>query len=297
MFVKAIEKVGEFTRPIHTISRTYGSNVVLPGAATLFFINEFGHAITCKHVADIIVGAKKINQTYNKFKGERASIPQTNKYNRKLKDLEKNYGYNQDVTAQIKNNFINCIDKMSAFVVEVHPSEDLALIKFEGFEKLLYKNYATFVKYSSSIKQGKMLCRLGYPFPEFSNFKYNSDADDLEWVGEGKQDTPRFPIEGMVTRNFIDKNKKIVGIELSTPGLRGQSGGPLFDQEGFIYGMQSMTHHLHLGFDIKEKEIREGNRTRKVSNYPFLHLGKCVHADVIKDFLKEKNIKFYESEQ
>jgi hypothetical protein len=34
-------------------------------------------------------------------------------------------------------------------------------------------------------------------------------------------------------------------LEMSTLGLMGQSGGPLFDTEGKICGMQFATNHLH----------------------------------------------------
>lgn len=139
------------------------------------------------------------------------------------------------------------------------------------------------------------MCRLGYPFPEFTNFKYNEETDDIEWTSEGKKDTPRFPINGMITRRLVNADGTVHGIEISTPGLRGQSGAPLFDEDAVVYGMQSQTHHLHLGFDIKDKEIREGSKIKKVSNHPFLHLGNCVHVDIIKSFLKQHNIKFYEN--
>ena len=56
-------------------------------------------------------------------------------------------------------------------------------------------------------------------------------------------ETPRFPIEGMLTRHIMHGNE-IAGIELSTPGLRGQSGGPLFNSEGLVCGMQSGTNHF-----------------------------------------------------
>ena len=81
---------------------------------------------------------------------------------------------------------------------------------------------------------------------------------------------------------------------MSTPGLRGQSGGPLFDTTGLIYGMQSATSHLHLGFDIEDHEVLVNGRKRRVSNYPFLNVGRCVHVDVIKAFLREKGVTFYE---
>ncbi|MBC7511199.1 MAG: serine protease, partial [Ferruginibacter sp.] len=67
MFENAIEKISGFTRPLHTISRTYGG-LIIPGSATFFFVNEAGVAITCKHVASQIPSADNINATYLKFK-------------------------------------------------------------------------------------------------------------------------------------------------------------------------------------------------------------------------------------
>jgi hypothetical protein len=98
----------------------------------------------------------------------------------------------------------------------------------------------------------------------------------------------------MLTRNLIDAGK-VFGIELSTPGLKGQSGGPLFNEQGLICGMQSMTNHLHLGFDMKNAEHKIGGKTIKVTNQPFLHVGHCIHADVIKEFLTANSIRFYEA--
>lgn len=296
MFVDAIEKVAGYTRGLHTITREYGNNVAIPGAATLFFVNELGCAITCKHVAVLIAQVDQVNNNFQKFKNERDALTGSGgKYKKKLRELEQKYKYTDGITIQIKNTFMNCVDKMTGFEVYLHPTDDVAIIKFQGFEKLPYKGYATFLKDASYIKQGKFLCRLGFPFPEFSNFGYNEEKDDIEWTGDGKKDTPRFPIEGMITRGILDANGAKKGIEMSTPGLRGQSGGPLFDQNGVVYGMQSSTHHLHLGFDIKDKEIREGSKIKKVSNHPFLHLGNCVHVDIIKSFLKEKEFKYYEN--
>ena len=83
---------------------------------------------------------------------------------------------------------------------------------------------------------------------------------------------------------------------MSTPGLRGQSGGPLFDDKGTVYGMQFSTKHLHLGFDLINKEILVENKPIKISDYSFLHLGQCVHVDVIKEFLKEKSVSFHETD-
>lgn len=293
MFENAIETVAAFTRPIHTILRTYTGKKIIPGSATLFFINNEGYAITCKHVTDLLVSSEKINQTYAAFKKERDNIPKDGKFKTRLKGLEIKYNYSAGTVIQIKNTFLDCVDTMSGFTSHTHPKADLAILKFNDYKKLHYTGYAKFLKDASKIKQGNFLCRLGFPFPEFTNFKYNEAADDIEWTTAETQSPPRFPIEGMVTR-FLAEAKQLYGIELSTPGLRGQSGGPLFNEKGIVYGMQFSTKHLHLGFDIIDKEILINNNTKKVSDYSFIHLGQCVHVNIIKDFLREKNISFYE---
>ena len=92
--------------------------------------------------------------------------------------------------------------------------------------------------------------------------------------------------------SVADANDRIIGLELSTPGLKGQSGGPLFDKEGVVCGLQSSTGSLPLGFDQVNREIMVHGKKKKVSNYPFLHLGICVHVDFIKRFLDENDVKY-----
>ncbi len=296
MFEPAIEKILQFTRPLHTISRTYGG-LVLPGTSTFFFVNDSGIAITCKHVLNLIPAADNINQNYLKFKAERDRIPNDGNYKKHLRGLEVKYKYNPETTVQLKNNFLNCFDKIEQIVCHAHPTLDLAILEFKGFDKIFYNSHAKFLKDSSTIKQGKYLCRIGYPFPEFNNFKHNPANDDIEWTNTGNPNSPSFPIDGIVTRFVGDANQNgIIGIEMSTPGLRGQSGGPLFDTEGRIYGMQFATNHLHLGFDMKDKELIHDGKKTKVSNSPFLHVGICVHVDKIKEFLREHKVNFTESE-
>ncbi|MEO6583042.1 MAG: serine protease, partial [Ferruginibacter sp.] len=272
MFIKAIEKVAAFTRPLHSILRSYGANKIIPGSATLFFINEHGYALTCKHVVEMLLAAENINNLHQQFKLERQKIANDGKFKANLKGLELKYKYTTETTIQLKNNFVDCVDSMSGFTVTVHPTFDLAIIKFNDFKSIHYRDCARFLKDMDSIQPGKMLCRLGFPFPEFNNFKYNETADDIEWSSEGLNHSPRFPIDGMVTR-FLAEQNKMYGIEMSTPGLRGQSGGPLFDEQGRVCGMQYSTKHLHLGFDLIEKEILVENKVKKVSDYSFLHLG------------------------
>ena len=296
MFQQAIEKVLQFTRPLHSISRTYGG-LLLPGSSTFFFVNDNGVAITCRHVAEMIPAAENINQHYLKFRAELNAVPKDNKFKRNLQGLELKYKYLPETTIQLKNNFLNCFDSIREITCHTHPTLDLAILEFKGFNKIFYTSHASFIKDSSKIKQGMSLCRIGFPFPEFNNFRHNPDTDDIEWTNTGNPNSPSFPIDGIVTR-FVASNitEGITGIEMSTPGLRGQSGGPLFDTNGTVYGMQFATYHLHLGFDLKDHEIISNGKKSKVTNSPFLHVGICVHADKIKAFLREKNISFSEAE-
>jgi S1-C subfamily serine protease len=296
MFISAIERVAQFTRPIHTIIRTYGGKQLVPGAATIFFVNKDGYAITCKHVAEMIASADTINKHFFNFKQERQQLQNNPKFKQLLKGLELKYKLQPDSTIQIKNNFVDAVDTMSGFTWHMHPTLDLAIIKFNDFGKIHYTDCAKFLKDGNQIKQGKFLCRLGFPFPEFSNFTFNNVTDDIEWTNTGVAVSPRFPIEGMVTRFLADQQQGLYGIEMSTPGLRGQSGGPLFDSNGTIYGMQFSTKHLHLGFDIEDKDILINNNIKKVTDYSFIHLGQCIHVNAIKDFLKQHQVEFFEED-
>lgn len=294
MFQHAIEQASAYTRPIHTIARTYGARQAVPGAATLFFVNNEGYAVTCKHVVEMLLSADSLAKKYNAFRAERNKLPRDGTYKRNLKGLELKYHYTPETRVQAKSIFIDCVDYMSGFTAHIHPQHDLAILKFNDYRALRYTGHAIFKKDTNQIKPGEHLCRLGFPFSEFSNFAYNEASDEIEWINEGVKASPRFPIDGMLTRFLADSNQ-VYGIEMSTPGLRGQSGGPLFNTDGIVYGMQFSTKHLHLGFDMVDKEIAVGGKTQRVSDYSFLHLGQCIHADIIKSFLAQHNVTYYEA--
>lgn len=287
MFVKAIQEVAGFTRAIHSISRNFGSQKAQRGAATLFFVNEEGWALTCKHVAQWIAQADAINRKFHQFQSESRGLS-----SQLAKTVANKLGLDDSKTSEMRITFVDCVDKIQNIRFVNHPEYDLSLIKIEGFEKLGVTQFPRFLKDNQQVQPGQMLCRLGFPFPEFSNFQLNLAKDQLEWTQAGQPRSPRFPLEGMVTRFLGDKKGKVHGIEMSTPGLRGQSGGPLFDSEGIVVGMQSRTKHLHLGFDIEEKEIVAHGKSKKVNDYSFIHLGECIHASAIKEFMDQQGVKY-----
>jgi hypothetical protein len=292
MFEKAIVKVNEFTRPLLSIMRFYESEKVIPGAATMFFVNNDGWALTCRHVAEQLIAAEQITKKYMDFKNELAFKPEKVAPKQWKHDLEKKYQYSKSMAVELKNRFINCVDVIN-FEIRLHKSYDIALIKFNNFHNLFVSHFPVFPKDTSSLVQGKSLCKIGYPFPEFTNYQYNKEQDQIDWNETGNPITPVFPLDGMVTRHLLGLPGEIMGFEMSSPGLRGQSGGPIFDENGIIWGMQFATNHLDLNFDINQTVLRDGNEV-KVSDHAFLNVGLGIHINVIKRFLVENSVKFIE---
>lgn len=86
--------------------------------------------------------------------------------------------------------------------------------------------------------------------------------------------------------------REILWIETSSPGLRGQSGGPVFDTKGRVWGIQSMTRHLPLGFS---PSIQKNGIT--VEENQFINLGWFVHIQAVMNFLDQHGITYYRAEE
>ena len=66
----------------------------------------------------------------------------------------------------------------------------------------------------------------------------------------------------------------------------GQSGGPIFDATGTVWGVQSHTSHLPLGFS---PGVPGGRPHEK--EHQFLNVGRGVHPATIVGVLKKSGIK------
>ncbi len=293
MFVDAIEKTAAFTRSIHMISRNYGAEAVQPHAATLFFVNADGWALTCAHVARVFRSSEQMKAKYDSFKHELAEIRKPGAAGQSQRELEANFEYSEGVQVELHVRFMGCVSGPLSVDIHLHPSADIALLKFHSFDRLMVDSFPVFPKDTTGLRQGLSLCRLGFPFPEFNNFAYDTAQDTIHWTETGRSASPRFPLDGMVTRHMLDASGEITGFEMSTPGLRGQSGGPAFDAEGKVWGMQSATRHLDLDFDVDLEVLRNG-LPQRVKESAFLHVGQCIHVNAMKAFMVEKNVEFQE---
>jgi hypothetical protein len=57
--------------------------------------------------------------------------------------------------------------------------------------------------------------------------------------------------------------------------------------------MQSATNHLDLNFDVDLEVYRDGVK-RHVKESAILHVGHCVHVNVLKDFMRQHIVDFNE---
>ena len=131
------------------------------------------------------------------------------------------------------------------------------------------------------------VCRLGYPFHDISA-EWSEPSHEFKLPPQAFP-VPAFALEGIVARFHRiaadDGSGEATFVETSTPGLRGQSGGPLLDVEGRVCGIQSHTTHLDLGFDA-----RYGVGDQIVTERQFLNVGAATHVADVVAFLAETNV-------
>lgn len=282
MFVKAIKDSISFTKQLRTIHRTYGSKEVHKSASTLMIINKEGWLLTAKHVAQNFNLANVLNKRYQDYQKAKSDALLSQK------EIESKFKYKPGVPIQLKNQFYGVFKGTpSGIKVIFHKTLDLALVKIEGDVEMLTNEYPLFSE--TEVEVGMMLCKLGYPFSEYTSIAYDDVQDDINFTQTGKQSSPYFPLDGMVTRK-IGNGEKVIGFEMSTPGIKGQSGGPVFDEQGVIYGMQSGTKSHDLDLRMK-KSIQTMDGPIDHTTYAFLNVGVVLSSKEIIAFLQENEVK------
>ena len=291
MFSNAYEIASDFTHPVIASMRHF-DNTIECGCGAFVIINQEGWIITVEHILRSFLAFKQHEVEIRDYKQKIATIKENTKLNvsqknKKIKKIKPNQKW------IINHSFWWGIDGVQVKDVIVLPEADLAIGRLEPFNPGLMKRYPIFKK-PEPLRPGTSLCKLGFPFHNITaTFDENLNSFNL---APGTLPMPRFPIEGIFTRNLIagltrDNKYEIKFIETSSPGLRGQSGGPIFDKNGTIWGIQSRTHHFELGF--KPKIIQKG---KEIEENQFLNVGLGIHPELIQKFLSGNGIKFNESD-
>jgi len=168
----------------------------------------------------------------------------------------------------------------------IDPLADVAVAQLDPAPVLPEGDYPLLRPAGEPVTVGLSVARMGYPFHN-APATYEAEVDNFR-IGEGAFPVPMFVAEGIVSRfrNEQREERHALFIETSSPGLRGQSGGPLFDTQGRICGIQSKTGHLDLGFDARY--IRDGE---EIVERQFMNVGLAAHVDGIVRLLGEQGVE------
>lgn len=285
MFAKACERVYKFTRPLIISTRTV-DGTVSSSCGTFIIINPEGWILTAGHLFDSFVkyqqDMKKIKEV-EEINARKASmaVPGT----MTLPDT-----IQPDPKWITNHSFWWGGDGLRITSVYVNREIDIALAKLDGFRPDMVQEYPIF-RDPDTMRPGTSICRTGFPF---ANIATDFDEGSKSFrIRNGVLPLPFFPNDGIHTRNVLKQNKSKEGnydmlyVETSTPGLKGQSGGPIFDTNGHIYAMQVQTNHIPLGFH----PISEYDGKSIVENQ-FLNVGIGVHGKLLQQIMRDHHISF-----
>ena len=280
MFADACEKAAKFVRPVIISTRNH-EGAVEAGCATFFVINDEGWIVTAGHIYDSFV----------RYQSYQERIKEVDDLNRKY-SLRKGSSENEikyDPSWLTNHSFWWGWDGVRLTNVYVNRQIDIAIGKLEPFDPAWIKEYPVF-RDPDTLRPGTSLCRLGFPFVEAAS-EYDEDTKSFR-IKKGVLPMPLFPNEGMHTRNVFkgkskDGNYDLLYVETSTPGLRGQSGGPIYDKDCEICAVQVQTAHLPLGF---HPTIEYEGKT--VVENQFLNVGLGVHVKTLLSILDDRKIKY-----
>ena len=292
MFSTAVPIAAGFTRPIVISSRTAeGECGATIGACVV--VNRAGWILTASHLLEIV---RQHQESARRHEGYRGNVVEFHRDTAADKRFRKRgvRTFQRPSKSTVRNHSVWWgVDDARLVEARLVPAADLALGRLDPFDPASVPQYPVLKDPSRGYAPGRSLCKLGYPLhgiePTFD------EATNTFTLPPGSVPLPTFPLEGMFTRIV---NTRVPGsgdgnadpslfIETSTPSLIGQMGGPVFDAEAVVWGIQSHTMHHALGFRPPVPGGREGQ-----VEHQFLNTGLAVHASVIRGVLDAAGIEY-----
>jgi len=286
LFAAAYTHVSKFTHPVIVSRRLVGGEIE-SGIAAFVVLNSDGWIATAAHVLEPMRVHPDHLQRIEAYERELAAIDagpgnDAGKAKRK-RALAHDPAWIRNYSMWWGRDDVRAVD------IATVEAADLTVARLEPFDEAAWGDtYPAFMT-DSELLCGTSLCRLGFPFHQVAT-TFDESVGGFALAG-GTLPVPRFPNEGILSRFFMVDGDvggtKIRFIETSSPGLRGQSGGPVFDVRGQIWGIQSHTRHYDLGFNAQTE--RDGQR---VVVSQFLNVGLALAADSIGAILSELGVRF-----
>ena len=291
MFAHAYQIARHYTKALIT-SIHHHDGTTSAGIAAFVIINEEGWIVTAAHVLEqlVTIGAAKAARDGSLAELERL---------REQKGLGRKERRTKQRALKVDPKWPA---HWSAWCgrdgdVKIHDivrlgAADLAIGRLEPFDGV--DAYPVFKDPARALFPGTSLCRLGFPFHVLTP-EYDEETGIFTIPGEQMPPT-LFPIEGIYTRNLIvgpagEGSAPVKFLETSSPGLKGQSGGPIFDTQGTVWSIQSATRSYELGFQPQARQVK-----KKQIEHQFLNVGLGAHPETLVAFLRDRGIQFQVSD-
>lgn len=290
MFRKAYHLANKYTKPFIVAMRFFDQRVEV-GLGSFVLINKDGWMMTAAHNFGVAFGFNEHKSLIQSHQEKTNAILNNNQ----IHEVEKKKMLQQ---LQPNKNWIThfsfLVNGQPNAILEnyIYGEHDLALFRINP--AVLDENsiYPKFIN-PKHISPGTSLCKLGFPFVEV---KATFDERTQQFVfPKNLLPLPLFPMEGIYTRNMhrgmSGDGIDILFLETSSPGVKGQSGGPMFDTAGNIYAIQSQNMTVNLGYKgtIEENGL-------KIEENQFLNVGIGVHPLTIEKLLQKHGIKYERAE-
>lgn len=289
MFASANSIARQFTLPV-IISFKKVSGQCGASLGAFVVVNDDGWFVTAYHIIDIIQNLQKSHDVHLNLLSERKKIeedPHLIGHSKKNKLRTMNINNDSIVNYSTMFGFNNA----SLKIVHAIPAIDLAIGQLINFPKGAVKVFPKFKDPTKPMESGTSLCKLGFPF--HSIIPAFDDKTNAFVLPDGSLPVPLFPMEGIYTRTInvnppVPLSYPLKYIETSSPGLKGQSGGPTFDVKGAIWAIQSSTNSLALDFGDGKKTGKEAEHIKN----QYLNVGLGVHSETIIGLFREKSVTF-----
>ncbi len=291
MFTHAYKLATGFTRPL-VVSRRYFDRTTDCTCGTYVVVNEEGWIDTAAHLLSSYIRARRDTDEMAAYYGAVGAIerddriPLAEKYE-KLRAIPDNPKWITDISSWWGTDGVQISD------IRILPEGDLFVGRLSPFSPNACPSYPVF-KSPDDVGVGMALCKLGYPFQKI-RAAFREATGSFELSPEARA-LYCFPMEGLSTRTLHagksgDGRYDITFLETSSPGLKGQSGGPILDATGTVWGILSRTDNYIYGsfgrLDADGREVEE-NQT--------INLAVGIHPGLIVRFLADNGIRFAVSE-
>lgn len=288
MFATACALAHQFTFPV-VISQRRWSGETAAGVGAFVVLNEDGWIVTAAHIFETLVKAEADRKEIDAMETEIAAVEKEPGHQPKyIANRVKKLRARANRDWVTNHSYWWARDGLRAEDITVVAEADIAIARLEPYPRDMAVRYPVLKDPGVNFQAGTSLCRLGFPFGQVKA-TYDAPSDFFKVEGE----MSFFPLDGIFTRRLrrgrsADGKFTIDFIETSSPGLVGQSGGPIFDVHGRIWGIQSRTQHIPLGFNPPAPS----DSSLRGTVPQFINLGVGVHVATVREVLDHLNVRY-----